>query len=107
VAKVICQEVQEFTPGKSRNPDLAERPRLLQIKFHRTGDLEQDRRRLNTVCNLVGSYQGNDRYRLNIVSPVGVVQMDFPNYTTKCNPELERKLCSLLGQDAVQVGFWA
>jgi len=104
--KILCQSVEEYTPSKTGPRELIDRPRLLQITFHRTDDLEQDKRRLNEICRLLESYRGNDRYRLRIVSPVGIVQMDFPNYTTKCNPELQRKLGNLLGRDALQVD-WA
>lgn len=104
--KLIAQSVQEYTPSQTSNPDLAMRPRLLKITFQRSPNLDRDRRLLNDICRLLESYQGNDRYRFDIISPAGIVQMDFPNYTTKCNPELQRKLCSLLGQDAVQID-WA
>jgi len=104
--KLIAQSVQEYTPGQMSNPDLAARPRLLRITFQRSSNLDRDKRLLNDVCRLLESYQGSDRYRFDIISPAGVVQMDFPNYTTKCNPELQRKLCNLLGQDAVQID-WA
>jgi len=104
--KIICQSVEEFAPTKTGPAELADRPKLLQITFHRTDNLEQDKKRLNEICRLLESYRGHDRYRLRVISPVGIVQMDFPNYTTKCNPELQRKLGNLVGQDALQIG-WA
>ena len=61
---------------------------------------------LDQVCELLKSYRGDDRYCLHVISPKGVFQVDFPNYTTKYNPELRRKLTALLGQDTLQLD-WA
>ncbi|NLS78786.1 MAG: DNA polymerase III subunit alpha [Chloroflexi bacterium] len=106
-AKLICQSAREFNPTEIREDHpLADRPRQLSITFQRTRDLDQDRRRLNQICELLKSYNGHDRYCLKVISQAGVFQVDFPNYTTKYNPELRRKLDDLLGQDSVQLD-WA
>jgi DNA polymerase-3 subunit alpha len=103
--KILCQSAQEFQGGQT-SPIMENRPRRLNIKFNRSRDLSQDKRKLLAVCELLRSYEGHDRYSLQIVSPQNIYQVDFPNYTTNYNPELERKLADLLGDEALQVD-WA
>ena len=104
-AKILCQSVKEYEPG-SETHIMANHPRLLNITFERTRDLESDRKLLGQICELLKSYEGQDRYSLHVVSQKGVYQVDFPNYTTKYNPELQRKLSALLGRDALHLD-WA
>jgi DNA polymerase III subunit alpha len=100
-AKIICQSVKEFAPPEV-NPIVAQHARLLNITFRRTQNLDQDRRLLGQVCDLLRSYNGRDRYALQVVSDEHVYKVDFPNFTTKDNPELQRQLAELLGKGAVQ-----
>ena len=85
---------------------MAQHARQLNITFRRSKDLEEDRRLLGQVCELLRSYEGTDRYSLQVISDERVYKVDFPSYTTNDNPELRRQLGDLLGHDAVQRG-WA
>ena len=84
-------------------PAPRQRRRLL-ILFHRTEDLEADKKRLRRVHATLLRYEGQDRFTIRLLGgPNGDVELDFPNDTTGYCPELERDLVELLGPEAVRV----
>ncbi len=61
---------------------LGERARHLSIFLTRTNDYDEDTRRLRELFQLLTSERGRDRFTFFVPNPQGMVQLDFPNYTT-------------------------
>jgi DNA polymerase-3 subunit alpha len=77
--------------------------RLLEINLHCSGDREQDVLLMKKVYQILEQRPGPDRFLFNIISDKGRVQLDFPNATTRFEPELENVLRAALGDDALYV----
>jgi hypothetical protein len=74
----------------------------LKLTFKRTANLENDRRRLNDLLNLLGKYPGDDRFTITVEANGGPRhQLDFPNNHTRICRELQGELTQRLG-----VGTW-
>jgi DNA polymerase III subunit alpha len=58
------------------------RSRHVQIFLTRTNDHDEDVRRMRELFSLLTSAQGHDRFTFFVPNPNGMVQLDFPNYTT-------------------------
>jgi DNA polymerase-3 subunit alpha len=78
-------------------------PRHLNIVLHRTGDRGQDEQRARQVYTMLQGRPGSDHFTFIVVNGAHRVQIDFPNATTDCSPDLARSLQAMLGRDAVQV----
>jgi DNA polymerase-3 subunit alpha len=85
-------------PGRPSVVDLRPRARRLRITFRRSGSLDQDRRRLADLVDLLGRYPGADQFEI-IVEAGGVAryQLDFPNNHTRLCAQLERELTDKVG----------
>ncbi len=57
-------------------------PRHLRIYLERAGDYDEEVRRMRELLNLLRSAPGRDRFTFFVPNPQGVVQLDFPNFTT-------------------------
>jgi hypothetical protein len=79
------------------------KPRHLRITIRRSGDQEQDKRRVGQVYGLLHQRRGNDQFTFVIVDGRRRVQVDFPNETTRYSYELGQSLRDVLGRDALQV----
>jgi DNA polymerase-3 subunit alpha len=77
--------------------------RLLEINLRCSGDEDQDRQLMRKVYQILEQRPGPDRFLFNIISDEGRVQLDFPNATTRFEPELEKMLRAALGDDALYV----
>jgi DNA polymerase-3 subunit alpha len=56
--------------------------RHLRIYFARTNDQDEDVRRMRELLNLLRSTPGHDRFTFFVPNPQGIVQLDFPNFST-------------------------
>jgi len=88
--------------GKPVSPQV----RLLEVNLHCTGDHEHDVQVLRTVYRMLERRPGPDRFLFNIISDKGRVQLDFPNVTTRYEPDLDQALRTALGENALYVQ-WA
>jgi DNA polymerase-3 subunit alpha len=77
--------------------------RLLEINLHCSGDRDHDVQLMKKVYQMLEQRPGPDRFLFNIISDKGRVQLDFPNVTTRFEPELENVLHAALGDDALYV----
>jgi DNA polymerase-3 subunit alpha len=82
------------------------RVHLLEISLQCTGDRDRDVQLMRKVYQMLERRPGPDRFLFNIISDQGRVQLDFPNATTRFEPELESVLRTALGDDALYVR-WA
>lgn len=58
------------------------RARHVRITLTRTNDHDEDVSRMRELFRLLTSTQGRDRFTFFVPNPNGIVQLDFPNYTT-------------------------
>jgi hypothetical protein len=73
--------------------------RWLIIYFQRSGDDNNDRRRLRRVHGVLTQYPGKDRFSIVIEGPDRNETFEFPNHTTGYCEELLRDLVSLVGDE--------
>ncbi len=62
--------------------DNEQRPKHVRITLTRTNDHDEDVMRMRELFRLLTSTQGRDRFTFFVPNPNGVVQLDFPQYTT-------------------------
>ncbi len=86
--------------GKAISPP---KVRLLEINLRCSGDHDQDRQMMRRVYRMLEQRPGPDRFLFNIISDKGRVQLDFPNVTTRYEPELDEALRTALGENALYV----
>lgn len=98
-------EEQRGRPSRPQSGSLSTTtgPRRIEIIFRRSDDKEADIRLLSQVYQTLRRYSGEDRFMMYVEVDGRVYQLDFPNYTTRYCPELERELVELLGEGAVRV----
>lgn len=75
----------------------------LEVTLPRSGNVEEDIRRVGEAHRLLTSYSGRDTFCLLVPSGTSRVQIDFPNDTTKCNKLMIKQLEKMLGEHAVKV----
>ncbi|MGB9880263.1 MAG: DNA polymerase III subunit alpha, partial [Anaerolineae bacterium] len=101
--QLIGDSVQDYTQASSGKNNTAPRVHLLEISLHCSGNRERDVQLLRKVYKILEEHPGPDRFRFNIISDQGRVQLEFPNATTHFVPELEALLKETLGENAVYV----
>ncbi|MBC7262208.1 MAG: hypothetical protein H5T63_09355, partial [Chloroflexi bacterium] len=101
--QLIGDSVQDYTQASSGKNNAAPRVHLLEINLHCSGNREQDVQLLRKVYKILEEHPGPDRFRFNIISDQGRVQLEFPNATTHLVPELEALLKETLGENALYV----
>ncbi len=57
-------------------------PRHLLIYIERTDNYEEEVRRMRELLALLRSVRGRDRFTFFVPNPQGLVELDFPNFTT-------------------------
>jgi hypothetical protein len=73
-------------------------PRCLTIRYHRSGDDQQDLRRLRRIVGLADQFPGQDRYQILLVEDgVETYLWEFPGKTTDCSEALLQKLLAIDG----------
>ncbi|MCW5850149.1 MAG: DNA polymerase III subunit alpha [Anaerolineae bacterium] len=103
--------VAPSTPPPTTPPaTVAEEPDLaadlvyhLEITLPRSGNNEDDIRRLGEIHKLVSGYAGHDTFSVIVPRGSARVQIDFPNDKTKCNKLLIKQLEQRLGSHSVRV----
>ncbi len=92
-------------PGApAEEPDLAaDLVYHLEITLPRSGNTEDDIRRLGEIHKLVTGYAGHDTFSVIVPRGSARVQIDFPNDKTKCNKLLIKQLEQRLGGNSVRV----
>jgi DNA polymerase-3 subunit alpha len=86
--------------GKAISPP---KVRLLEINLRCTGDHDRDMQMMREAYQMLEQRPGPDRFLFNIISDEGRVQLDFPNVTTRYEPELDKALRTALGENALYV----
>ena len=76
-------------------PSASQPKRHLRIYLQRAEDYEEEVRRMREVLNLLRSTPGPDRFSFFVPNPQGMVQLDFPNFTTSYS-EIEEPLAELV-----------
>ena len=79
------------------------RPHHLQITIRRSGNHEQDKRRVGQIYSLLQQRSGDDQFTFFLIDGRRRVQIDFPNATTGYSYELGQSLQAMLGSDALQL----
>jgi len=102
-AQIVGDTVQDYALANSRKNNVAPRVHLLEINLHCSGNREHDIQLLRKVYQILEEHPGPDRFRFNIISEQGRVQLEFPNATTHFVPELEAQLKEALGENALYV----
>ncbi len=97
-------KIAETANGSPAEGDMsAELLYHLEVTLPRSGNVEEDIRRVGEAHRLLTSYSGRDTFCLLVPSGTSRVQIDFPNDTTKCNKLMIKQLEKMLGEHAVKV----
>ncbi|MDZ4770674.1 MAG: DNA polymerase III subunit alpha [Chloroflexota bacterium] len=73
-------------------------PRLLRVRFWRTGDTERDRWRLQKLVGEISAFPGRDQYEISLGEAGTITHvMRFTHKTTHCSDTLLRKIEKLDG----------
>ena len=80
-----------------------ERPGNLLISLVESGNAGEDVHLLREAFRTLLEYSGSDRVSLEISTGARRVLMEVPGITTRCCPELQERLGTLLGVGAVQL----
>ncbi len=78
-------------------------PRLLRVLFPLQDDSNRNNQLLIETVTLLRSYAGRDSFLFEISDARGVVELDFPNDTTRYCAELEAELVALLGIGCLEI----
>ena len=89
--------------GSNLRTKKVEKPRMVTVILHSTGNKTRDQRRLQRLHGLLRSCPGLDRFSLMIQEDGKDYLVEFPNNTTGINPEMLRKLSAIIGEDNVRV----
>jgi DNA polymerase-3 subunit alpha len=107
VSEPVAPEAKVTSTERSGNggdgTQRADLPRHLRITIERSGNHEQDKRRIGEVYGLLEQRPGPDQFTFLLVDGKRQVQIDFPNTTTSYSHDLAQSLQTMLGRDALQV----
>jgi hypothetical protein len=84
-------------------PGSAEDVRMITVVLRSTDDSMRDNLRMRQVYGALISYPGNDRFAFLMYERGRGFQVEFPNYTTGWNRELQGRLQKLVGADNIMV----
>ncbi|MGQ9666848.1 MAG: DNA polymerase III subunit alpha, partial [Anaerolineae bacterium] len=93
----------DLPAGKPAKPPAPRRPRVLHIRFQRSGDYERDVGRLNQIYQLLQSFEGDDRCVIHVQDGQQCIVLEFPNVGTRYCPQLEQKLRGIGSVDSTWV----
>jgi hypothetical protein len=92
-----------YVPLVKDDKDKEHPPRQITILLRPTGDHERDKRRIKTLHGLLTSSPGRDKFSFQIFENGKGHLIDFPNDTTRINPELMARLKKLMGEESWRV----
>jgi DNA polymerase-3 subunit alpha len=101
--QIICDSVQDYALADIAEKSAPVRVRLLEVNLHCSGNRDRDMNLWRRTYEILEQRKGSDRFRFNIISDQGCVQLEFPNVTTHCESELEGLLKETLGENALHV----
>jgi len=99
--QILCKSVSDLNLADTPQTTPRVRIHLLDLDLPDTGNHKRDVRLMREVYRILDGRKGADRFRFNIISEAGCVQLDYPNATTHVDDELLRQLRQMLGDDAV------
>jgi len=100
--QVLCRSVNELEFADTPQGNSRVRVHLLDVDLLCSADNARDVQLMRKVYQMLDERKGADRFRFNIISDTGSVQLDFPNATTQVGDELLRQLKDMLGDSAVR-----
>ncbi len=77
--------------------------KMLTLTIARTGDSEQDRRRIKRLHGVLTQYPGRDRFCFILVNEEKSARLDFPNHLIEINDEALAWVAKFIGADNIQV----
>ena len=101
--QVIGNRIQDYTLADAAESAAPQRVCLLEVDLHCSGSRDKDVQLWRKACEILQQRKGSDRFRFNIISDQGCVQLDFPNLTTHYGPDLESVLQETLGENSIHV----
>jgi DNA polymerase III alpha subunit len=79
-----------------------ETPYVLTVTLPRTEDMDADISLLRQVVDTLMSYQGQDRFAVRVRNGTGLVELDFPNSSTRYCVGLVERIEGLVGGGRLQ-----
>lgn len=101
--QIIADSAEDYALAHSNQTNVPVRVRLVEVNLHCSGNREKDTHMLQQVYELLEQHPGSDRFCFNVISDQGRVQLEFPNVTTRWNPELETRLQATLGEQSLYI----
>jgi DNA polymerase-3 subunit alpha len=100
-----AETVAERVAAEEAPPQVVSESPTFQVyvTLPRSPDQEQDIATLGQVYQALTGFRGHDRFRLIVPNSTGLVELDFPNHTTRYCVSLVRALEGLLGEGCVEV----
>ncbi len=108
-AKVICESAVDYhswTESAGEEEEVETAPVVhhqLHVSIPRSGDQEEDVKLLSEVHSLLTSQPGEDLFSLYVRRHDRLVQLIFPNDTTRYCPALAKAVAALLGDGCLRV----
>ncbi len=114
-ASHIASETLADAPAESKAAEAAEvpsddapvtpdhAPYRLSIRVPRSQDPEADIALLGQVYHALTGYEGRDSFSLYISNGKGLVELDFPNSSTRYCVGLMQSIESLVGSESIEV----
>ena len=105
---INCYRVRQYQPGdtekKETEPAIETPPqRNIVIKIEQSDEPEEDLTRFNKIMDTLSLYPGQDIIRLSITSDDTTTDIDFPDKTVSCCPELMQELEAIVGKDSLKL----
>jgi DNA polymerase-3 subunit alpha len=100
--QILCNTVTDLVFADAPQGSTRVQVHLLDLDLRCSGNRDRDVQLMREVYQMLDERKGADRFRFNIISDMGCVQLDYPNATTVVDDELIRRLQQMLGEDAVR-----
>ncbi len=80
--RTVGVTVPPVVPPRNGESFRPQSPRHLLIYLERSSDHDEEVTRMRELLSLLRSVRGRDRFTFYVPNPQGLVQLDFPNFTT-------------------------
>jgi DNA polymerase-3 subunit alpha len=97
------------TPPRKKKPsvnqqDKSTKPRTIRVTLRESEKLEADKKKLQTIYDLLSEHDGIDRFIIRIINNHNPpTDLGFPRQTTCYSPELIKSLEQLVGSGAIEM----